>query len=215
MCLALLATKNERHHSPAQRDAVMIAKAFKTTVLSLSLALLLALASVASASTDFVNITETPTDARKIDAKLVINAPPSSVWETLTDYNAFQSFVPGYKKSKVVSDKGASKVVDIQFKAAPLLPSYTYQVSVQENRSQWKMAIHRLSGDLKLLMGNYQLKPIENGTKTLLVHNLNIDTGADLPGTSAVLKSSSEKALLAVKTKSERNYQRSLISRND
>jgi ribosome-associated toxin RatA of RatAB toxin-antitoxin module len=148
---------------------------------------------------------------KTVQAKMLINAPPALVWNTITNYNALKNILPGYEKSNVIQSSGNSKLLDIAVKVASFLPTYKYKVRVQEEESSYKLSLNRISGDFKSLNATYRLVPQNNGTRTLLVYNLNIDPGFSMPGSLGIIKTNTEKSLKALEHHAEQEAKKSLI----
>jgi len=149
--------------------------------------------------------------ARVVQARVLIDAPPSLVWETLTDYRNIKNTLPGYEKSTVLQSRGATKLLDLAMRVAAFLPSYKYQVLAKEDEGNYHLQLSRVSGDFKSLSASYKLSPQNNGSKTLLVYRLDIDPGFNAPGAQGLIKSSSEKTLRALENCAEREARKSLI----
>ena len=158
---------------------------------------------------------DTPHSASKaeksIQTRLLIEAPPQLVWQTLTDYADIKNILPGYEKSTVLKANGSLKTVDIRMKVSAFLPAYHYQVQMKENAPNYSLYIRRISGDFKSLNADYKLVSQNNGTRTLLVYNLNLDTGMNLPGTQAIIRSNTEKSMKALETHILQEARKSLI----
>jgi ribosome-associated toxin RatA of RatAB toxin-antitoxin module len=144
-----------------------------------------------------LNVTKQSGDTRQVSAKMMIDAPPSFVWQALTSYNDFSSFVPGYKRCSVMKKQGAKVLLDINMSIARFVPSFHYQVNVQENRRDLSVSMVRTSGDFKHLAGSYRLIPINQGKKTMMVYSVRLDPGINLPGTNHLIQSNTEKSLTA------------------
>ncbi len=149
--------------------------------------------------------------ARVVQARVLIDAPPSLVWETLTDYRNIKNTLPGYEKSTVLQSRGATKLLDLAMRVAAFLPSYKYQVLAKEDEGNYHLQLNRVSGDFKSLSASYKLSSQNNGSKTLLVYRLDIDPGFNAPGAQGLIKSSSEKTLRALENCAEREARKSLI----
>ena len=165
------------------------------------------------AVTPSVNIVKSQGTMKTIKAQTTINAPASFVWQTLTSYGQLQNFVPAYKKCMVIKNQGTMKTLDIDMVVSHFMPHYKYQVQVKENPQAKTLSLKRISGDLKFLDGMYSLRSIENGKKTVLIYNADIDSGSRLPGTGAVIKTNVESTLSAVQQQAEQRHQKSLIGR--
>lgn len=149
-----------------------------------------------------------------LSARIVIDAPPIFVWQTLTNYSKLKEILPGYKKTDVVSSNGNSKVVDISMSVARLLPTYNYRVRVNENKSAYEIKLNRISGDFNHLSANYQLHPKNNGAQTVLAYTIKIDPGKPaFPtfGLSPVLKNNTENTLKAIQNNAIQEHRKSLI----
>ncbi len=160
-----------------------------------------------------VRVTKSVGDLKEVSAKVTVNAPPQFVWQTLTAYNEIASFIPGYKKCKVLSQKGSVSTLDVDMSISRFMPSYKYQVQVHENAKALQLNLHRVSGDFKQMDGTYRLYATGNGAKTVVVYNLKVDSGVNIPGSNGILKSNVEKGLLAVRSRSEKKHQKSLIGK--
>jgi|GEM_PF-2616958 len=137
-------------------------------------------------------------NGKTIQAKLLIDAPPQLVWQTLINYPEIKHVLPGYEKSTVLKSSGNTKTVDLGMKVAAFLPTYHYQVQMTENQPAYNLNIKRISGDFKSLIANYKLVPQNNGARTLMIYNLNLDPGFNLPGTQALIKANTEKSMRAL-----------------
>lgn len=167
----------------------------------------------ADSSVMTVSVTPEPKQAngKNVQARILIDAPPSMVWQTITNYPEMRRIIPGYEKSSLIKSNGSSKQLDIAMKVAPFLPTYKYQVQVREMADSQQITLNRISGDFKELRATYKLTPQSNGNKTLLSYTLNIDPGYNLPGSQAVIKSNTERSLKALESHIEAEARKSLI----
>lgn len=149
--------------------------------------------------------------AKNVQAKLLIEAPPETVWQTLTNYGDLKTILPGYEKAQLTKSQGSTKFLDVAMKVATFLPSYKYQVRVQENKSGYKLDFNRVSGDFRSFVASYRLIPQGNGSHTMLVYNLNIDPGFALPGSQTIIRNNTEKSLKAIERYAEQEARKSLI----
>lgn len=148
---------------------------------------------------------------KNISAKVSIDAPPSYVWQIITDYERLDDILPGYEKSELVSGGGTVKTLALGMKVNPFLPRYNYQVRVSENPSTQQIRLQRVSGDFKSLNAVYKLIPQNGGKQTMLVYDLAVDPGARIPGAGAILKASTEKTLKALQAHIEQSHRKSVI----
>lgn len=163
-----------------------------------------------------VQVTKDDGGLKVLHAESIIDAPVNIVWENLTDYASIKNYLPGYNKSTILQDAGNRKTVDIGFKPAAITPNFHYQVAVQEQPGTRSISIQRISGDFKAITANYKLIPLDNGNKTRLVYNLQVDMGG-LPtlGASQILKSNTEKGMQAMQAYCNKAYKRSLAASAD
>jgi ribosome-associated toxin RatA of RatAB toxin-antitoxin module len=170
----------------------------------------------ASATQDYMMValedTKNTSD-RTLNAQIVIDAPPHLVWQTITNYEQFDKFLPGYQKSDLVTGSGNTKILDVLMKVASFLPAYQSRLRVTENRANYKLTLDRLGGDFKKLNATYKLLPQSNGKQTLLIYNLQIDPGLPMPAftVNKVIKANAEKTLKAVKTHAIQLQQKSMV----
>lgn len=147
---------------------------------------------------------------RAVQGRVLVNAPPHSVWRVLTDYADWQYRIPGYERTNLKS-LYPYKTLDVSMRVSPFLPPCRYQVQVNERPDSYQLTFQRISGDFNALKAVYQLIPQNNGSQTLLKYTLYIDIGKPLPGIAGVLKASTEKSLAALKRHSELEASRSAI----
>jgi ribosome-associated toxin RatA of RatAB toxin-antitoxin module len=121
--------------------------------------------------------TSRPGNIKTVNAKVLIQAPPTLVWDMLTDYPGWASIMPWYDKSRVLSVSDSSTLMDVALRMGGLLPTYKYRVRARENKASYQVNMTRLSGDFKSLTASYKLAPQNQGEATLLTYQLNIDTG--------------------------------------
>ncbi len=166
----------------------------------------------AASGQDFVQVTKGSGNVQQVSAQVTIDAPPTFVWQTMTQYADFQNYMPGYKESRVISSQGGTKTLALKVKVSSLLPSYQYQVKVQEDLPAQRIRLNRISGDFKQLDGTYQLRP-QGNSRTTLIYTLTLDPGTPLPGAEHVLKANTEKSLAAFRQRAEASHQRNLIGK--
>src|SRR5690606_10056710 len=84
---------------------------------------------------------EPKANVKTIQAKVVIEAPPAMVWNVITDYPDLKNILPGYEKSSLIKSGASGKILDIAMKVAAFLPTYKYQVRVQENSTDYRITL--------------------------------------------------------------------------
>lgn len=181
-------------------------------VTAMALTSLFACAQAGSENLLTVSIAPAATNSAKIvRAKVLIKAPPDTVWRILTNYSDLPHIMPGYEQAEILQSKGANKLVRIAMKVAAFLPTYRYQLQSRENESAYELNLTRVSGDFKALSVVYKLTPQNNGEQTLLTYRLNIDPGFSLPGDQGIIKANTEKTLKAVERHAEQRFHQSVI----
>lgn len=150
-------------------------------------------------------------NARTVDAKVLIQAPPGLVWEMLTDYPELSDVLPGYERSRVIKRNGKQSLLDVTMKVAPFLPAYKYQVQASENEANYQLSMTRISGDFKSLRATYKLSPQSGGKSTLLTYRLSIDPGFALPGAHGLIRSNTEKTMKALESHAEQRFNKGEI----
>ena len=113
-----------------------------------------------------------------VQAKVVIDAPPSIVWDTVHDERKKD---PDLAYSKVLSQKDNHAVLEQKFQLLPILGTSVCKMSNDEvpgKRIDYKL-LH--SDRFKAMEGSWVLNPIDNGKKTELVLSTHIDLGFPAP----------------------------------
>ncbi|HEY9686859.1 MAG TPA: SRPBCC family protein [Coleofasciculaceae cyanobacterium] len=164
-----------------------------------------------SAESASVRLLSDKGSAKTLQAEALVDAPIETVWDQLTDYGKIKTMLPGYDRSTVLQSGGNTATVDIGLKASGLAPAFRYQVKVREDKAAHTIHIQRISGDFKTITASYKLIPVENGTKTKVVYKLDIDLG-NIPtlGAGHLLKSNTEKVMIALQGHCSRVHRRSL-----
>lgn len=150
-------------------------------------------------------------NAKTVHAKVLIQAPPSLVWEMLTDYPELSDVLPGYERSRVLKSGGNHALLDVAMKVANFLPTYKYQVQTYENEANYQLNMTRVSGDFKSLQATYKLAPQSSGKSTLLTYQLNIDPGFTLPGAQGLIRTNTEKSMKALEKHAELRFNKGVI----
>ncbi|QQR57513.1 MAG: SRPBCC family protein [Candidatus Melainabacteria bacterium] len=113
-----------------------------------------------------------------VQAKVVIDAPPNVVWDTVHDERKKD---PDLAYSKVLSQKDNHAVLEQKFQLLPILGTSVCKMSNDEipgKRIDYKL-LH--SDRFKAMEGSWVLNPIDNGKKTELVLSTHIDLGFPAP----------------------------------
>ena len=105
----------------------------------------------------------------EVRARATVEAPLSLVWTTLTDYERLPEFIPGLKKSRVVSRIGSTAIVEQSGEARFLIFTFPIDVTLESNEQPpSSIRVRALSGTLRHLDGSYLVEPDPNGPKVVL-----------------------------------------------
>ena len=103
-------------------------------------------------------------DALEIVCRVMLEAPPELIWQTLTDYNRLAEFIPGMRRSRVVSQDGAVTVIEQSGEARFLFVSYPIEITIASTeRPPYAIDANLLKGNLKRLEGAYRITPQAGG----------------------------------------------------
>jgi carbon monoxide dehydrogenase subunit G len=133
--------------------------------LSLSLLLLLAPASQDLRAADEVSVeAKRRDDALEVVCRAMLDAPTELVWQTLTDYGRLADFIPGMRRSRVVSQNGPLTVVEQLGDARFLFVSVPIEVTIASTeKPPFEIEARLLKGNLKKLDGAYRIEPQPGG----------------------------------------------------
>ncbi len=113
-----------------------------------------------------------------VQAKVIIDAPPNIVWDTVHDERKKD---PDLAYSKILAQKDNHAVLEQKFQLLPIFGTSVCKMSNDEvpgKRIDYKL-LH--SDRFKAMEGSWVLNPIENGKKTELVLSTHIDLGFPAP----------------------------------
>ncbi len=133
--------------------------------LTLSLLLCLALAAGSARADDDISVeAQRREDALEIVCRAMLEAPLELVWQTLTDYGRLADFIPGMRKSRVVSQNGAVTVVEQVGEARFLFVSFPIEGTIASTeRPPHGIEASLLKANRKQLAGAYRIEPQAGG----------------------------------------------------
>ncbi len=118
----------------------------------------------------------------EVRARATIDAPLSVIWTTLTDYERLPEFVPGLKKSRVLSRNGQSAIVEQSGEARFLIFSFPIDVTLESvEKPPSSIRVRALAGTLRHLEGGYEVEPDPGSGKFLLRWTGTIAPDVSLP----------------------------------
>jgi len=105
----------------------------------------------------------------EVRARASFEAPLSLVWTTLTDYERLPEFIPGLRKSRVISRIGSTAIVEQSGEARFLMFTFPIDVTVESTeRPPSSIRVRALSGNLRHLEGGYEVESDPEGSKIVL-----------------------------------------------
>ncbi len=123
------------------------------------------------AAEDFSVEAERKGDLVEVRARAIVEAPFSVVWGTLTDYERLPEFVPGLRKSRVISRRGSTAVVEQSGEARFLMFTFPIEVTVESTERPPFLEVRRVSGNLRHLEGRYEAEILEGTGRVRLRWN--------------------------------------------
>jgi len=104
-----------------------------------------------------------------VRAYAAIEAQLSVIWTTLTDYDRLPEFIPGLRKSKVVSRRGGTVVVEQSGEAKFLMFTFPIDVTLEAlEKPPHSIQVRAISGNLRHFEGGYTVQPDPAGTGMVL-----------------------------------------------
>ena len=105
----------------------------------------------------------------EVRARATLEAPLSLVWDTLTDYERLPEFIPGLKRSRVLSRDGPRAIVEQSGEARFLIFSFPIEVTLESlELPPTSIRVRALAGNLRHLEGAYEVTPDSHGPKVVL-----------------------------------------------
>jgi polyketide cyclase/dehydrase/lipid transport protein len=149
----------------------------------------------------------TRTDHQTVHIKLAIEvaAPREAVWEVLTACQIAPEYVPNVQSCRSVEkvDDGRAELFVQTVKPVFFLPTFEHVFRL-DYEPYIRIGVHRVSGPLESMDGNWWLLPRADG-KILLLYELAIDPGVPVPRfvVRATLKRDIPKIVTAVRDRAE------------
>jgi len=135
-----------------------------------------------------------------------ISAPVARLWDVLKDCPASAEYTPNIVscRSLEILDEGRAELFSQTIKIAFFLPSFEHIFRLDYDPYD-HIGVHRVSGPIDLLDGNWWLVPEEDGT-IVLMNELALDIGLPVPRflVRATMRREVPKMLLGIREHSER-----------
>ena len=121
-------------------------------------------------------------DGIELRARATVVAPPSLVWDVLTDYESLSRFIPGIARSTVRSRHEGRVMVDQSGEARFLFFTFALDVRLEVLEAPPRSITSRaVGGNLKRMNGHYEIQPDAAGRSTRLRYEGLIEPDFDLP----------------------------------
>jgi hypothetical protein len=144
-----------------------------------------------------------PTVAIKVAIKIA--APPEAIWDVLRACQIAPEYVPNVVSCRSLEevDDGRSELFVQTVKPAFFLPTFEHVFRL-DYEPYARIGVHRVSGPLASMDGDWWLLPRDDGT-ILLVYELAVDPGLPVPRfiVRATMKRDIPKLLTAVRDRAE------------
>ena len=130
---------------------------------------------------------------RKALAAVLVPYPAPAVWRVIEDKEGAVHWCEGLREARVTETGENYSLVYQEMKVCFLPGTFKYVIRHTESVPQRRVDFKRESGSFKMLEGYWELYPVAEGTRTLLLYQLAVDPGIPVP--ARVVKDSLEKSL--------------------
>ena len=141
-----------------------------------------------------------------VKVAIKVKAPPRAIWDVLTACQIAPEYVPNVVSCRSLEkvDDGRSELFVQTVKPAFFLPTFEHVFRLDYEPYE-RIGVHRVSGPLARMDGNWWLLPQQDGA-ILLVYELAVDPGLPVPRffVRATMKRDVPKILTAVRARAER-----------
>jgi carbon monoxide dehydrogenase subunit G len=118
----------------------------------------------------------------EVHAQATIDAPLTTVWGTLTDYERLPEFIPGLKKSRVIARNGSTATVEQSGEARFLFFTVPIDVTLESiERPPLAIEVRRVAGSLRQLQGRYETQVLTATNQVQLRWTGSVEPESDLP----------------------------------
>ena len=119
----------------------------------------------------------------EVDASGSVQAPPASVWKTLTTYERMHEFVPDLSSCRVLSRNGNEVIIEQQGMARFLFMNHAIRLVVRATETPFTaIDIALISGDMRHYESRWNLYPIPETGGTRIVFSSRLMPGFYVPG---------------------------------
>ena len=119
----------------------------------------------------------------EVDASGSVQAPPASVWKTLTTYERMHEFVPDLSSCRVLSRNGNEVIIEQQGMARFLFMNHAIHLVVRATETPFTaIDIALISGDMRHYESRWNLYSIPETGGTRIVFSSRLMPGFYVPG---------------------------------
>jgi ribosome-associated toxin RatA of RatAB toxin-antitoxin module len=119
-------------------------------------------------------------DAMVIHASIDIEAPPSIVWNVVTDCNRAPKYVPNMESCRIVQREPRGGQIRESVHNVMLLPRIRSLSRVEFDKDR-RMSFKSAGGDMRIAEGEWRLEPIEKGKATRLRYDAVLALNMSVP----------------------------------
>ena len=115
-----------------------------------------------------------------VNAWVLIDAPPATIWKIMTDCPEAPTFVPGLKSCKVLESGKNWEIIRHEVKWIWFFPtiSYVFRADYKINR---RIDFVKIKGDLREMRGSWQLLPLNGASQTVVSYKVYLDPSFFIP----------------------------------
>ena len=152
---------------------------FRISVLALSLSLGNA-AALAQSEPKFTISHDEARDAMVIHASIDIDAPPSVVWNVVTDCNRAPKYVPNMESCRIVEREPRGVQIRESIHNVMLLPRIRSLSRVAFDNGR-RMSFTKAGGDMRIAEGEWRFDPLDKGKATRLRYDAVLALNMSVP----------------------------------
>lgn len=120
-------------------------------------------------------------DRFEVRANAILDATPTEVWETLTDYEHLPEFIPGLSKSRVLARNGGVITVEQAGEVRFLFWALPLALTVEVIERPPNLDVRLISGTLRHLQGHYEMETLADPVRVQLRWTGAIAPESELP----------------------------------
>lgn len=117
----------------------------------------------------------------EVRTKFVINAPPETVWQVLTDFAQYPHMFRRLESCRVTKQEGNLVWTESDLKPHVFVRTQRQHtindLSGKPSVLDWKV----IDGNFKTVIGKWELSPIDKGNRCAVIYTLAVDTGPVIP----------------------------------